>query len=39
MEIQMIRATYASQDELERFLTEIFGRGNAEVSVGAPVNS
>lgn len=36
MEIQMIRATYASQDNLERFLAGIFGEGKAEVSVSAP---
>lgn len=28
----MIRATYASQDNLERFLAGIFGEGRAEVS-------
>lgn len=34
----MIRATYASQDNLERFLACIFGEGRAEVSVSALVN-
>ena len=34
----MIRATYASQDNLERFLIGIFGEGRAEVSVSAPVH-
>lgn len=33
----MIRATYASQDNLEKFLAGIFGEGRAEVSVSAPV--
>lgn len=34
----MIRATYASQDNLERFLASIFGEGRAEVSVSAPLH-
>lgn len=38
MELQMIRATYASQDNLERFLAGIFGEGRAEVSVSAPLH-
>lgn len=38
MQIQMIRATYASQDNLERFLAGIFGEGRAEVSVSAPLH-
>lgn len=33
----MIRATYASQDNLEKFLAGIFGEGRAEVSVSAPL--